>query len=113
MYSKTILLKDAVPLADQKAESTKATRFTLMFGRDMADSIVPTDSTNAARDTITYEAKLVKRMAKRYEIVNDNLAEAGSAQKTGYDSGTVTRSDLNRGIPVSLSFPTASKLDSH
>ena len=34
--------------------STKATPFTLMFGRDVADSIIPTDSTNAARDTITY-----------------------------------------------------------
>ena len=92
--------------------STKATPFTLMFGRDVADSIIPTDSTNAARDTITYEAELVKRLAEMYEIVEGNLAEAGSAQKTGYDSGTVIRSDLNRGVPVWLSVPTASKLDS-
>ena len=77
----------------------------------MADSIVPTDSTNAARDIITYEAELVKRMAEMYEIVDGNLAEAGSARKTGYDSGTITRSDLNRGVPVWLSVPTASKLD--
>ena len=46
------------------------------------------------------------------EIVDDNLAEAGSAEKTGYDSGIVTTSDLNRGVPVWLSAPTASKLDS-
>ena len=66
------------------------------------------------QETISYmNLNSLKKWQRGIKIVDDNLAEAGSDQKTGYDSGTVTRSDLNRSVPVRLSVSTASKLDSH
>ena len=56
--------------------STRNTPFTLMFGRNVKESL-PFSSTNTAHDATSYKDHLQKRLAEMYDIVEANLVEAG------------------------------------
>jgi len=87
--------------------STGVSPFEIMFGRSPHQPPLPEAS---AHDVVSYQNQLQSKLAQLTDFVETHITEAAHKQKLCYDQHT-TSCSFKRGDSVSLTSPTAGKLD--
>ena len=88
--------------------STQLSPFKLMFGRHAQFNSFPA---HTASDPSSYEKELQLKLAKLRDLVETNIVQAATYQKTGYDQQTKHRT-FKANDPVWLLIPRQGKLSS-